>query len=123
MEKLIFKFTVDDYEHDGDTQNEINSWKGLGLQFIKTHHGDEPGDAPENEFSFVPTPENVKSVIEKLERKIHNLRGARHKDYSSIQHPSVVQGFVEEIDQKAKTKYAQEYKDKFEQLNNLYESF
>ena len=107
------KKSTDDYEHDGDTDNEVASWKKVGCTVKMTGDRADEGDGGEYFKVSADVDEAwVKQACDKLESVI---KSARH-DYSEVLHPTELEYFVKSADKAL----AEKFKKRFDELDKIY---
>jgi hypothetical protein len=118
---LELNTTVDDYEHEGDTENQVNTLKNLGFRVLRvTPAGEvEPDDEPRIKFSITFGNEgDVKAMLDKCKYQIEKMH--RTHDGSECEHPSQLKWYLSEFDKKFNTKYLEKFKGEIEDLEKLY---
>lgn len=113
--EITFESQVDDYEHDGDTQNELIKWKTLGAK-TKNIPGNEDND-PAIEVTINLSYDIALSLIEKCRNSM--IKANRTGDYSTAIYGWDLNEIFYEFDKKFGSNYKETFKSKIKELNDL----
>lgn len=116
--KYVSSKIVDDYEHEGDLQRELESFYGLHIKVIRTEPGDYDNPAPTIYFQIDVSDDKISDILIRLRARID--RAKRTGDYGYCMHPSFIEYILEDIDKKSGSTYSKQYAEELKKLNDLY---
>lgn len=116
---VIFLASVDDYEHDGDTDNEVRKWKSLGAK-TKVIKPEIPEDDPSPliEVSIRISSTLAKKMIEKAKSSLE--RASSTGNYSSAIYSWDIEEIFSESDKQNKTTFNSLFSKELKELESLH---
>jgi len=111
--------TVDDYEHEGDTERDVKKWRTLGAK-TKVIPPEIPEDnpAPMIEVTMRVSSTIAKDMIERAKKSLG--RAEKTGDYGAAIYSWDVEQILEEYDKKNKTDLVGEFSKELKELEEMH---
>lgn len=115
---VTFLASVDDYEHDGDTENEVRKWKSLGTKtkIIKSEYP-EDDPSPLIEVTIKLSSSIAKNLIDKAKSSLE--RASRTGDYSTAVYAWDIEMIFSESDKQNRTSFNEVFSKEIKELEAL----
>lgn len=120
MESTVtFLTTVDDYEHDGDTEREVKKWKSLGAR-TKVISPEYPEDnpAPTIEVTMRLSDSLAEKAIDKARESLE--RAKRTGDYGTAIYAWDIEELFSESDKNNRTTFTEKFSKEIKELEELH---
>lgn len=121
MTTITFRTSVDDYEHEGDTQDAVESWKGVNVKCKKIDYSameSQDSDSPTLHLEYECGPDDIQASIQRLRSKVERAKSSGN--YGPCLHPSEFEWVLQLVDKQEKTNYLEQYATELKEISKLY---